>query len=69
MIKEDAMVLLCEHFSEGLVRTIVDALNTEWIGLTENQIDKLEKEFIGFPVPNIYSFAKAIEAKLKEKNT
>ena len=41
----------------------------EWVGLTETQIDKLEKEFIGFPVPNIYNFVKAIEAKLKEKNT
>ena len=41
----------------------------EWIGLTEDQIDELEKEFIGFSVPNIYNFAKAIEAKLKERNT
>jgi hypothetical protein len=40
----------------------------EWIKLTETQIDKLEKEFIGFPVPNIYNFVKAIEAKLKVKN-
>ena len=41
----------------------------EWVRLTETQIDKLEKEFIGFPVPNIYNFVQAIEAKLKEKNT
>jgi len=41
----------------------------EWVGLTEDQIDELEKEFIGFSVPNIYNFAKAIEAKLKERNT
>ena len=40
----------------------------EWIGLTEDQIDELEKEFIGFSVPNIYNFVQAIEAKLKEKN-
>jgi len=40
----------------------------EWVSLTETQIDKLEKEFIGFPVPNIYNFVKAIEAKLKKKN-
>jgi hypothetical protein len=26
MTKEEAVVLLCEHFSEGLVRTIVDAI-------------------------------------------
>jgi hypothetical protein len=40
----------------------------KWVKLTETQIDKLEKEFIGFPVPNIYNFVQAIEAKLKEKN-
>jgi hypothetical protein len=40
-----------------------------WVGLTEDQIDELEKEFIGFPVPNIYNFVQAIEAKLKERNT
>ena len=40
-----------------------------WVGLTENQIDELEKEFIGFSVPNIYNFVQAIEAKLKERNT
>ena len=26
MTKEEAITLLCEHFSEGMVRTIVDAL-------------------------------------------
>jgi len=41
----------------------------EWIGLTEDQIDELEKEFIGFSVPNIYNFVQAIETKLKERNT
>jgi hypothetical protein len=29
MTKEEAVVLLCEHFSEGLVRTIVDAIAKE----------------------------------------
>jgi len=41
----------------------------EWVGLTEDQIDELEKEFIGFSVPNIYNFVQAIEAKLKARNT
>jgi len=41
----------------------------EWVGLTEDQIDELEKKFIGFPVPNIYNFVQAIEAMLKERNT
>ena len=55
------------------ITAIKEALETKdeqrtWVGLTEDQIDELEKEFIGFPVPNIYNFVKAIEAKLKEKN-
>jgi len=110
MTKEEALILLQEHFSEGMVRTIMNSLKQEqgepvayfnpqggfywakpttvtapvtvdveplplyttpqrtWVGLTETQIDKLEKEFIGFPVPNIYNFVQAIEAKLKKKN-
>ena len=43
-------------------------LSKEWVGLTKSQIDKLEKKFIGFPVPNIYNFVQAIESKLKKKN-
>ena len=46
-----------------------DLPKREWVGLTEDQIDELEKEFIGFSVPNIYNFVQAVEAKLKEKNT
>ena len=46
-----------------------DLPKREWVGLTEDQIDELEKEFIGFSVPNIYNFVQAIEAKLKERNT
>ena len=63
MTKEEVITLLCEHFSEGMVRTIIDALKQEqgepkeWVSLTEAQIDKLEKEFIGFPVPNIYNLS------------
>jgi len=68
MTKQEAINILLDHFSAGFVRTIEDALNKEWVGLTESQIDKLEKKFIGFPVPNLYNFVKAIEAKLKEKN-
>ena len=26
MTKDEAVILLCEHFSEGMVRTIVDAI-------------------------------------------
>jgi hypothetical protein len=54
-------------FNTGKVEYV--APQRTWVGLTEDQIDELEKEFIGFSVPNIYNFVQAIEAKLKEKNT
>jgi hypothetical protein len=54
-------------FNTGKVEYV--APQRTWLGLTEDQIDELEKEFIGFSVPNIYNFVQAIKAKLKEKNT
>ena len=40
----------------------------EWVGLTETEI-KHEWEVWKASLPRYYGFAKAIEAKLKEKNT
>ena len=36
-----------------------------WIGLTDEEIDKT---MVGYPIDYKHEFAKAIEAKLKEKN-
>ena len=82
MTKEDAVKLLCEHFSEGMVRTIMDALKQEqselkeWIGLTHEEISVEwfavfdAEPGIGKNITNgVFDFANAIEAKLKEKNT
>ena len=46
----------------------------EWVGLTDKAItqviDSMPKKMKGFMVNwDLYEFAKAIEAKLKEKNT
>ena len=81
MNKEDAVKLLCEHFSEGMVRTIMDALKQEqgepkeWLSLTDEEIEKeWFKTFnpepgIGKNITNgVFDFANSIEAKLKEKN-
>ena len=58
-----------EHKINIELRAEIERLKQRtWVGLTEDQIDELEKEFIGFSVPNIYNFVQAIEAKLKEKN-
>ena len=50
---------------------VIDHLEGTWIPLythpaktlTDEEIDRLEKEFIGFDVPNIYNFARAILKK------
>jgi hypothetical protein len=39
-----------------------------WVGLTDEEIEKHWKKQVGTVRPN-YSFTRAIEAKLKEKNT
>jgi hypothetical protein len=49
----------------------------EWVGLTDEEIDEadcIQNEYIGFgdyvvDGESVYEFAKAIEAKLKEKNS
>ena len=44
-----------------------DHLKNRWVGLTDEEVDKLCMAFMGqFHKP---SFARAIEAKLKDKNT
>ena len=58
--------MICTKINESCKPLYTTPQTKKWAGLTENQIDKLEKEFIGFPVPNIYNFVKAIETKLKE---
>ena len=60
--------MICTKINESCKPLYTTPQTKKWAGLTENQIDKLEKEFIGFPVPNIYNFVKAIETKLKDKN-
>ena len=59
--------------AQSSVDKAVNAMSKrEWVGLTEEEIDKIRNTpmsvegGVGF---NIYSYARAIEAKLKEKNT
>ncbi len=53
----------------------VAALNTPpaaqrpWIGLTDEEIDAVQVEYVRKLMPGVRIFAKDIEAKLKEKNT
>ena len=48
----------------SLRQAIAEAEKREWVGLTHIEIGNLWAES-----QEVYSFAKAIEAKLKEKNT
>jgi hypothetical protein len=44
----------------------------EWVGLTDEEIAEVEDEYIvdyRIPAGSAWNFARAIEAKLKEKNT
>jgi len=76
MTRQEAINILLDHFSAGFVRTIEDALNKEWIGLTHEEISVEwfavfdAEPGIGKNITNgVFDFANAIEAKLKEKNT
>ena len=127
MTKDEAVILLCEYFSEGMVRTIVDAIAKDealekkdepvawmnrhgacktslfmeveagakeeytipvytqpqrtWVWLTDEEMRELEKQFEAERVrtsdeeylviyPAAYwQWQRAIEAKLKERNT
>jgi len=69
--------VLAEEFSEWLATQLRHALtqlsNTvppkkEWVGLTDEEVEKAGKLNIEGDRMLLYSFAKAIEAKLKEKN-
>jgi hypothetical protein len=45
MTKEEAITLLCEHFSEGLVRTIVDAITEKEREECAKICDELSKRY------------------------
>ena len=75
MTRQEAINILLDHFSAGFVRTIEDALNKEWIGLTHEEISVEwfavfdAEPGIGKNITNgVFDFANAIEAKLKKKN-
>ncbi len=57
-----------ERFSE-VSQEIEEALKQpkhEWVGLTDEELQDIAKNFSAFMT---FGFARAIEAKLKEKNT
>ena len=65
MTRQEAINILLDHFSAGFVRTIEDALNKEWVVLTNNELVDLTIKNAGFPI----LLAQEIADKLKDKNT
>ena len=62
---EKNMTLACPAYLHGYTAPP----KREWVGLTEEEVHLLWMDMGGRPKINGYDFSKAIEAKLKEKNT
>jgi hypothetical protein len=79
-ISKDGVTVSPDVPVDEAAQTVIDALEVyikqmvrrEWVGLTDEEIDKINNTpmdvegGVGF---SIYLYARAIEAKLKEKNT
>jgi hypothetical protein len=50
---------------DGLIKFALEIKTAEWVGLTDDEVFNIYKQFDSLQYK---SFAKAIEAKLKEKN-
>jgi hypothetical protein len=70
--------LFCAYRNDGTqswvvlpnhVLELINAMIKPWVGLTDEEIDKIWRKQVGAERANINSFTKEIEAKLKEKNT
>lgn len=56
----------------GIRADFEEKLQRTWVSLTDEEIDAIADEFIvdyRIPAGSHYDFARAIEAKIKEKNT
>ena len=55
----------CKHCKQYTIEEPLPAAQRQWVGLTDEEISDIA---INNP-PMVHEFARAIEAKLKEKNT
>ena len=66
---EDGFVAGMQHDAESRVSKFIDASMRKWVGLTDEEIDVIDEatwDEDGYR--RSCDFAKAVEAKLKEKN-
>ena len=61
----------CERFSDYAIPLFTAPTKREWVGLTDEEIDSITGEIIGWNSACGWEadYARAIEFKLKEKNT
>lgn len=72
-MKQEPMAWQCQCGKAYTVTCISSKPAKQWVGLTDEEIDDCEEE-AGVPQyeissADLYAFAQAIEAKLREKNT
>ena len=64
----DAMAVMVEE-QQRMARRIEELTQREWVGLTDAEVEKVFFDMGQFAKIDLKTFARAIEAKLKEKNT
>ena len=64
----DAMAVMVEE-QQRMARRIEELTQREWGGLTDAEVEKVFFDMGQFAKIDLKTFARAIEAKLKEKNT
>ncbi len=69
-IAEQAMEAACKRIDELKAENkILKEAQRTWVGLTDEEIEEIFNKSAGYCRDDFRSFAKSIEAKLKEKNT
>jgi hypothetical protein len=74
LICVNATIKAAKMAADAIRESTPPAAQRQWVGLTDEEVYPLANEHLhyqieGYEVSGIYDLARAIEAKLKEKNT
>ena len=84
MLNEIADDVYCDQKLEGVITAVRQALEKQWVGLTDEQVEDEWERITGHSIfggdrsegramyispDEVIEFSRAIEAKLREKNT
>ena len=64
MLNEIADDVYCDQKLEGVITAVRQALEKQWVGLTDEEVNELVARFKRYS----YVLLREVEAKLKEKN-